>query len=170
MDPSSSQAADWKARLAAELKRDKKKTAILGALAAVAMVLIVRLVVPRAGPQAARAAGDPAGGGNLAAPNAPAGGGEVAAWLARERKSSSSRRHDYLAKMDRTISRDLFKPNLKYFSLIPGRVEKAVPVPTGDGGWFGQVGRRGAGPGHSPAGRRPGPDQHHSGRPAGGGD
>lgn len=51
---SASPRASWKDRLAAELRRDKKKTAILSALTVVAAVLVVRALLPRT-PQTARA-------------------------------------------------------------------------------------------------------------------
>lgn len=91
-------------RLLVELKRDKKRCAILVVLAIVAAVLFARLLLKRSSPAAATAAST-AG----AASEAPTG---EALWQPTE---GAPRRDDYFRRIDTTITRDIFVPPERYY-------------------------------------------------------
>jgi len=128
----------WKDRLRAELGRDKKKTAVLGLLLAVAGIVAGRLAITHAVPD--RASGAEA----LAVVAPPPGGDEDDAQRdppGRRHAADHARRTAYLARLDRTVTRDLFRPNLEYFPRLPGTEDPADAGPA-DPGWFGDVHRR----------------------------
>lgn len=109
--------SDWKRRLRSQLQRDKKKTALLIVLLVTAGVVGGRLVVSQAVPTPARAkaAGDSEARllpdlcvtGPFASSSPEALGGA--------RPDAAARREEYLASLDRTIARDLFRPNPELF-------------------------------------------------------
>ncbi len=134
--------SDWKARLKAELGRDKKKTAILAVLLAVAGVIGGRLVVTHSLPGRASAETPAPRGGEdhtLTPPPRPA---PLPTWTGAGNPRAQVRREEYVARMDRSITRDLFKANLTYFPLRLGD----GGLQTGSGGsvagWLGTIYQR----------------------------
>lgn len=125
----SSGANDWLARLKSELGRDKKKAAALTALAALAIFFVARAVL-KSSPRPAAAAP------SMAAPAEPPSGAPAAPKRSPDRRARDEAREQYVAEMDRRITRDLFRPNPDYFPLesasAPARTE-----PPG-AGWFAQ--------------------------------
>ncbi|MDY6913933.1 MAG: hypothetical protein SVT52_05705 [Planctomycetota bacterium] len=101
----------WQQRLTAELKRDKKKTAIMAALLLVAAVLGIRLVVKSSGPDGANA-------GAVAMRPQPQAGSQspTAAALPSERKpASAGRKSSYVPSGSMEITRDIFEANTDVF-------------------------------------------------------
>lgn len=92
--------ADFISRLKAEIRQDKKKTTMLVILLIVTGIVGGRFVVTH-GP-----ADDASGAAQRLISDTGAGGG---------RKSERQIRQVDLASMDRTINRDLFRPDIKYF-------------------------------------------------------
>ncbi len=134
MDASKLNTSDTWQRLVQGMRRDKKRAAILGILALVVVVLVARVVVKRAPRRAGAAAVAPAKTGG----DSSVGGADQ--WIETGRRNARARREEYLAKLDRDISRDLFNPDLSLFPAASegaGRV-KVTKMPTGPG-WFAQV-------------------------------
>lgn len=115
---------DWKQRFAADLNRDKKKTAILAALMLVAVILGARLLLSGGSPQEATAASEassPAAGtaANMQDPAPVAVVAVVPDRLAQQQ--------ELLGADSRKISQDIFQPHL---DMYPSEQEvKIVPVP-----------------------------------------
>ena len=125
-------AGDWRARCKAELSRDKKKTATLTILLVVAGAVGGRLIVAKGLPQSAQAVA-PAGMSALIPPAdglAPAPSPDAA----------HMRWEQYVAKMDRAITRDLFRPNADFFPPQEPQAATVVGRET-EAGWFAQVGQ-----------------------------
>jgi hypothetical protein len=125
MQPAMTKTSEFKQRLLAELQRDKKKAVIMSVLLVVAVVVIGRLLL-KSGPRGAQAQPPepvPAAGGLQLEPDA--------ATVTRRRDVT---REEYLLRMERSIKRDLFKPNLELF-LPDGSVAAA---PGGAQGWIDQ--------------------------------
>ncbi|MHC4717051.1 MAG: hypothetical protein ACYS5V_08790 [Planctomycetota bacterium] len=137
MDASKPKTSDWMHRLIRDLQRDRKKAVILGALSLVAVVLIARALL-KAPPKPARAAvpapAEPAANHGAAETISP-----LAGWLRTEPQDGRARREEYLARMDRRIARDLFKPNLTYFPTASGGDGVAVIRASTGPGWFGRI-------------------------------
>jgi hypothetical protein len=141
MDGGNAEIRQVSARIRAELRRDKKKAGILFVLLVTAGIVGGRLLVTHTIP--AGAAGAPAGGGN-AAGAAPAeqppwaGGGPSSA----ARPGREAEREEYLARVDRTINRDLFRPRLESFPLegmlLPASLVRVADA-SGEPGMFQQV-------------------------------
>jgi len=108
MSDNQSSLAKFKQRLIADLKRDKKRTYLLAALAVVALIMAVRLVLAPSGPSKA-SAGSAAGPALVqAAPvqqPAPSPSQEAAP------------KTDRLRRADLGVSRDIFRPNVEFFPL-----------------------------------------------------
>jgi len=122
-------------RLKKELLRDKKKTIVLALLALVCLFVIGRLVL--GGGSTPSSAG--ADVSTTVTQETPAGD-EPPGYRAApvDRSARMARWADYLANMDRSIQRDLFKPNLACFAPKPG-AEPAVEDGAEQTGWFGKV-------------------------------
>jgi len=106
------------ARFLAELKRDKKRAAVLGVAAIVAIFVFAKLLLGGSTP--ARATGNSAGAAvQQSGQAAPAGAGLAAA----DDPGQPSQRPGFLAV--RTISRDLFSPNDIYFPPEQAKTTKA---------------------------------------------
>ncbi len=123
---------NWKERLKAELARDKKKTGVLAVMLLVAGILGGRLAITHSVPDAAAAPPTPAAAELLS-------GGAAADWRARPRTIDRAIWAEYVAKMDRTIDRDLFTPNLECFPLQPGARPAGADAGEETVGWFGWV-------------------------------
>jgi len=134
MGVSKANTTDWKRRLVREIQRDAKRTAVLGVLAVVAVVMVARAVLTRT-PKSAKAAARAAA--RTAPPNSQpdAAGG----WTPAARREDKARREEYLANMNRRISRDLFRPNLEYFPLAGGTGAVAIARAPAGPGWFDEV-------------------------------
>ncbi len=124
--PRNSQPAmNWKLRLSQELRRDKKKTAVLATLLVVGGIMGGRLLVKQLGPSSAEA--------SVEAPVAADAPTEAAPPATTPRRANP--RVADIPEIDRTIDRDLFRPNEEFFPPIveektePTRVV-AVPAPT----------------------------------------
>ena len=128
---------DWFGRLKAELVRDKKKTGILVALVLVAAIVVARVALSRSGPAAAVAEVPTP----QAAPGYPSGspGGEAVSPLGKSPRPDRAKWAEYLRSMDRTISRNLFRPNLACFPPQPGAKVEPDPGLVGEPGWFERV-------------------------------
>ena len=109
----------WKRRLSDQLQRDKKKTALLVVLLVTAGTIGGRLVASKAFPSPAKAKAAPedsraerllpdlsmTGAFSPSSPRAPGA----------PRADAAARREEYLARLDRAITRDLFKPSPELF-------------------------------------------------------
>lgn len=102
--------AVWLARLKAELMSDRRKTAVLGVLAAVALVLTMRLLLGRHIPK--RAIARP---GATAASRSPSGGQRTAGAEATAQSALPER----LVEVDTRIERDLFRVDAEAYPLLP---------------------------------------------------
>jgi len=133
--------AGWTQRLAADLRRHKGKTSVLGVLALLAVILGIRLVVKYSGPRGARGSPSPACGLPRAAPrgvdDGAAGGADH--WRQGDEATRPSRREEYLTRMERKIDRDLFRPDPNHFLLRPGHAEVTLPAGPSEPGWFGHL-------------------------------
>ena len=112
-------ATDWKQRLVQALGRDKKKTAVLAALAAVAIVLVGRLVIPRSAPSRAGAAIASAVCEPAPGTSAGAKGGAAAAAPSDKRA---------IVRAGRTIKRDIFVPDADFYPPEEAKDKSAVVV------------------------------------------
>jgi len=124
----------WASRLKRELKRDKKRTAVMVLLLVMGGSVGGRLVITRDVPErvgAAESAG--AGGANREKPSSGRGAG--AALL---EQPGQAQREQYLAQMDRTITRKLFTPVLELYRPAEGEPAGAHDGQAG-GGWFGRA-------------------------------
>ena len=103
---------DWRTRMAMELRRDKKKTAILVVLALVSAVLGGRMIAGRLGPSKASASQRAAPTAKVAvtALNTSVAPGSV--------PFGASARDRYIAKIKPGIARDLFRFNARSFRRI----------------------------------------------------
>ena len=127
---SKSKPTEWLSRARTELQRDKKKTTILVLLLVVVGIVVGRMAVTSKLPGRARA--DAHAAASRVPPQAP---------LAERGRIGRTEREEYLAQMDRTITRDLFAPDPK---LYPGAGSGQAGSSEGDSsgdGWFGQVGK-----------------------------
>ena len=138
MDTVSVDMSQWKHRLVAELTRDKKKTAVLGILALVGVIVVARLAFTGAAkPSAASAAATATLVPPTGLPQTP---GQVPCTPGQPRRGQRAR-EAYLAAMDRTIDRDLFQPNLDYFPVkLTARSTVTVPAEPVGPGFFDKVG------------------------------
>ena len=104
---------DFISRLKVELRQDKKKTTMLVILLLVAGIVGGRFVVSHSPPNDASAAGSGvAAKSPLPDPDVHRDGDTHAGWVG---KSNSQTQQVDFASMDRTINRDLFWPDTKYF-------------------------------------------------------
>ncbi|MCD4699578.1 MAG: hypothetical protein K8R91_03285 [Phycisphaerae bacterium] len=101
--------ADFISRLKVEMRQDKKKTTVLVILLMVAGIVGGRLVVTRGPTDAASAIGSAGAAKRLISDT----GEDTRAGLGR--KSERQTRQVDFASTDRTINRDLFRPDTKYF-------------------------------------------------------
>ncbi len=103
-----------KNRLVADLKRDKKKTAVLGILVIVALVVVLKTVLKGGSPARPRTvAAAPAQSSDSSIRSLPNDPVQMARALSREKDSAQKERP--------RIDRDIFKPDPQYF---PPRVKK----------------------------------------------
>ncbi len=110
---------DWKRRLGSQLQRDKKKTVLLVVLLVTAGTIGGRLVASKAfpAPAKAKAASEDSRGERLLpdvsmmGPFAPSSSKAPGA----PRPDAAARREEYLTSLDRTITRDLFRPSPELF-------------------------------------------------------
>ena len=98
--------ADLKQRLIAELKRDKKRTAVMGVLFIVAVIVVGHRLIDSLSPSELRAAGEP-GGTTAPAPNPL----PIATVVQRTERPNAPERSAYVTQLDRTIRRDIFRPD-----------------------------------------------------------
>ena len=111
--------SDWKRRLGSQLQRDKKRTALLVVLLVAAGTIGGRLVVSKAFPVPTKAQAAPEDNGSerllpdasMMGPFAPSSSKGLSAL----RPDAAARREEYLASLDRTITRDLFRPSPELF-------------------------------------------------------
>lgn len=133
---------DWKSRIKAELERDKKRTIILLVLLVAAGIFGGRLVV-KAIP--GRAAAAPEANALLPDKNDAAGDGWKPGSLGASVSTAvNARREEYLSSLDRTIVRDLFRPNPEVFPPVGGDADYGNVNFGHQGqstGWFQQVDR-----------------------------
>ncbi|KPK86306.1 MAG: hypothetical protein AMJ81_01630 [Phycisphaerae bacterium SM23_33] len=141
MDAEKRNMADLKGRLTAQLKRDKKKTAVLLVLLVVGGIVGIRAVLKRGAPGAAAAAVVSQAAPGPASSQQDDGMDGLASRLGMSARNSDATRQQYLANLDRTIARDLFRPNLAYFPPRPGKTVGGVAAPA-ESGWFGAVRER----------------------------
>jgi len=136
----SSNPANWKDRLKAELGRDKKKTIILSILLTVGGVVGGKLVITQALPSDADAVEaaptDPA-----ASEQAVADPADLTAWAPAGASRDQARRAEYLAQMDRSITGNPFKVNLSSFPGIGADGAECGHNPLAVG-WLGTVHQR----------------------------
>ncbi|KKM07322.1 hypothetical protein LCGC14_1735100 [marine sediment metagenome] len=138
MSASNANPVDWKQRFVADVKRDKKKAAIMAALTVAAVVVVGRVLLKQSSPKPARAvSAAPDSSGSTS--GSPGAGPVVAALTGGAVRDRRARRDEYLATMDRRIERDLFKPNLEYFPLATGSSRVTVEAGTTGLGWFDEV-------------------------------
>jgi len=145
MNAGENNSPEWLRWLKAELRRDRKKTTILAALALVAVVVVGRLVLRGQVPRHASADVDPvvsAGGAGRVEPardqagvRPRRGGGD--AW------TCSRARREYLSGLDRDVRRDIFRLSPEF--LPPGQDSTGdATAVQADGqsepGWFGRIG------------------------------
>ncbi|MFB3891509.1 MAG: hypothetical protein ACE15C_05740 [Phycisphaerae bacterium] len=103
-------------RLVAELKRDRKKAAVLGVLTAVCAVLSVRAYFSTSLPEPADAAALAASNAEREAQNVPAASDD----------SAEAKRLKYIKQIDRRITRDIFTMRTDFFQLAAPVVIKPV--------------------------------------------
>ncbi len=104
---------DFGAKLKAELFRDKKKLAIMCVLVGICAVMVVRAVIKMKPSPAVAAASPTSTDLTSATPEQQIASGSDE--TASQHPAEQNRRQEYLTKMDRTIRRDLFRPNLEAF-------------------------------------------------------
>ena len=111
----------WIQRVGQELRRDKKRTVVLGAVAAVALVVACRAAwrsVP------------------ITAAASSTGIGQQSAIPSESRTNNEqfereAHRNDYLKRMDTVIARDVFRPNLDCFPMQKNHeVVRVLPTTT----------------------------------------
>jgi hypothetical protein len=95
---------DFKSRLLQELKRDKKRAAVLALLAVVGLIVVGRLVLKQVGSAAAKDSPPPVAASDPSVANR--------GWQPGGRET---RHDDYLTQIDTTIKRDIFAPPDQYF-------------------------------------------------------
>ncbi len=117
---------NWKQRLTAEMKRDKKKTALLAILCIVAGIVIGRVIIKQFSPSKANAAGK-----SSAATAAPSDSASKIisppAESSDDQGDNSKKLREYIARLDTKVSRDIFLPDE---SVFPPRVEKKIEPPS----------------------------------------
>jgi len=114
--------AGWKERFVAEIKRDKKKTIVLGTLLLVAVVVFGRLLLGGDSPAPAGAAVKPTGTAVVATPTGiPPGNPTASLTSGRAKKSKRA-----LVALDTRVTRDIFRPNPEYFPLHREKKHTAV--------------------------------------------
>ncbi len=124
----------WASRLKRELKRDKKRTAVMAVLLVVGGSVGGRLVITRDVPKRVGAAESAeAAAASRQKPSSCQGAG-----AASPEQPGQAHREQYLAQMDRTITRKLFTPVLELY-----RPAEDGSAGAHDGqarsGWFGQA-------------------------------
>lgn len=128
-------AQDWLGRMKAELIRDKQKAAIVAVLAVVCAVMVVRAFLKM---QPVTASASTTAAPIVALTTATDLSHKDESDLSLRRKMDLERREDYLSRMERKISRDLFKSNPEAFP-VNGNLGDAdvVQVASVDGpGWL----------------------------------
>lgn len=120
-------------RFQADLARDPKKTGLMLVLVIVAAVIGVRTIGKHSTPAPAGAAVA------VAPPRGLAGkaGAALADPIAARKGDEQERRETYLARMDRTISRDLFKTSPELFPATGGAAQEDSA--DGAGSWLGDM-------------------------------
>jgi hypothetical protein len=108
-----------KDRLLRELKRDKKRAAILAVLALVALILVGRMVLRNVGSAAAKNPAAAAGASDAAVPDR--------GWQPGGRETGHD---DYLTQIDTTIKRDIFAPPERFFPPVAAP-KKSVEIVDG---------------------------------------
>jgi hypothetical protein len=106
-------------QLVLELKRDKKRAAILAVLAVAAAIAFGRLLLKKAGPSAAQATA-----------TVEAAPGTAARDRLGQAKADESAHDDYLTRIDTTIKRDIFVPPDRYFPPV-GTMKKVLEAVNG---------------------------------------
>jgi hypothetical protein len=137
--------SDWKRRLGSVLQRDKKKTVLLVVLLVTAGTIGGRLVVSKVFPAPAEAKAAPKDSrGERLLPDVSTMGRFAPSRLSAPRPDAAARREEYLASLDRTITRDLFRPSPELFPPSgddPGASRRRAEDPrSGQPSWFRQVG------------------------------
>lgn len=135
---------DWKQRLKAELQRDKKKSIAMLALLIIGGIVIGRTVVMHGLPEKADASSPT---GQTAIVAQPTHGSSANAWtpdaMGAPRSTITARREEHLATLDRSIVRDLFRPDPQMFPPQNASANLASIVvrdPNEATEWFEQVG------------------------------
>ena len=128
MGKSSMNIPDWKQKLTAELKRDKKKAIVLSALVVVAGIVAGRMLVQQAPPSKAGAAVQ-----NAAAQDSENDALDTRAMViakanADARSKANVERKRYLTRIRHEFYRDIFQPNTNYFPPATNDVKTAGSV------------------------------------------
>lgn len=137
-----SNSTDWKSRLKAELRRDKKKTVALAVLLTVAGVTGGKLVITMSVPRDVKASPT-----RQEEPDATDAQPAEGPWVSVPRPSAETfanqaRREEYLAGMDRDITRDLFNVDISRFPPRPGAGGPDPQTEMSTTGWLGMVYQR----------------------------
>jgi hypothetical protein len=103
--------SQWKRRLVAELKRDKKKTVVMLALFVVVLIVVAVRIIGNDGPTRARAAVAPTVVPSTPAPQGPS----PMVNIEPMQHAEDAPNDDYIKRVDRTIRRDIFVPDLDQF-------------------------------------------------------
>lgn len=109
---------NWQQRLVGELKADPKKTAVLGILTLVAVFVIGKYLMGNKLPASASAANP----GRVVVANAS--GPVVRA------RTNQARQDQYLSRLDNSVTRDIFEPDLKLYQAAEKIAEVAKVLPT----------------------------------------
>lgn len=116
---------DWHTRMVLELRRDKKKTVILGALVLVGAVLAGQIIVSQSGPSKTSAAQQVTATAKVAVTPLTRSGGIGGL------PPGASARDKYVAKITPGITRDLFRIRAGLFPLsVPVRAPVIIKVAT----------------------------------------
>ncbi|MCL2701112.1 MAG: hypothetical protein FWE88_05405 [Phycisphaerae bacterium] len=104
-------------RLFAELKRDRRRLAVVAVLLAVGIVVAVRAMILVGGPVSAQAAS-----------KRPAAAKSIAAAESQSHPTTAERA-EYISGINRNLTRDLFQPNEKFFPIPPAPTPRVKESP-----------------------------------------
>lgn len=116
---------NWKQRLTAEMKRDKKKAAVLAVLCVVGGIVIGRLVMKQFSPSKANAASGPSATAVTPSSSMSSSMSPAMTSQGRGQGDNSRKWREYIAKLDTRVSRDIFLPDESVFP--PHTEKKSVP-------------------------------------------
>jgi hypothetical protein len=122
---------NWKQRLTAELKRDKKKAAILGVLVVVAGVVGGRMLISRESPPKARASVK-AEAVQAPRPAEPTAWPSLTAPPRAAAPQTRTERQRHLQQLQYDFHRDIFEPNLDFFVPADASANRTSPEAVAD--------------------------------------